>query len=250
MSKVDIEEYLDSYKPMVEAILQKSLPRKISKQYVDRISGKPAFGYDTQALENGLSTPVWDFLDRGGKRWRPTMFLLLVDALGGDVEKVRDFAAVIELVHNGTIIEDDIEDGAQLRRGRKCLHELFGVDTAINCGNAIYFLPLSMFVNNEHNFSSDTIVAAYNIYAREMINVHLGQAMDISWHRGEKDPALITESQYMQMCAYKTGTLARMSAKLAAVFSGARPDEVEILGKFAESIGVAFQIQDDILDIV
>ncbi len=73
--------------------------------------------------------------------------------------------------------------------------------------------------------------------------------MDIAWHKGLADADKLTEAQYLQMCAYKTGTLARMAAKLAAVLCEASDDTVERLGRFAEALGVAFQIQDDILDL-
>jgi geranylgeranyl pyrophosphate synthase len=82
-----------------------------------------------------------------------------------------------------------------------------------------------------------------------MINLSLGQAMDIAWHKGLADADKVTETQYLQMCAYKTGTLARMAAKIAAVLCEASDDTVERLGRFAEAIGVAFQIQDDVLDL-
>jgi len=89
----------------------------------------------------------------------------------------------------------------------------------------------------------------YEIYVKEMINLSLGQAMDIAWHRGLANADKISEKDYLQMCAYKTGTLARMSAKIAAVLAGANQELTEKLGRFAESIGVAFQMQDDILDL-
>jgi geranylgeranyl pyrophosphate synthase len=82
-----------------------------------------------------------------------------------------------------------------------------------------------------------------------MINLSMGQAMDIAWHRGIANADNLSEEDYLQMCAYKTGTLARMAAKIAAVLSDAEPQLVEKLGRFAESIGVAFQMQDDILDL-
>jgi len=77
----------------------------------------------------------------------------------------------------------------------------------------------------------------------------MGQAMDIAWHRGIANADNLSEDDYLQMCAYKTGTLARMAAKLAAVLAGAKKELVEKLGRYAESIGVAFQMQDDVLDL-
>jgi geranylgeranyl pyrophosphate synthase len=247
---VDIEEYLENSKKIIEPLIERALPKVINEGYVDFLSGRPSYAYDTVALNKGISEPVWDFLSRGGKRWRPALFLLIAKALGGDLDKTRSFAAIPELVHNGTIIIDDIEDGADTRRGEPSLHLKFGVDTAINSGNAIYFIPLAIIEANRKKFPDEVLLSLYSVYGKEMINVHMGQALDIAWHRGEREPTEIDEMQYMQMCAYKTGTLARMSAKFAAVLSGADQHQIEALGRFAESIGIAFQIQDDILDIV
>jgi len=247
---VDIEDYLEDSKKLIESIIEKALPKDIDEDYINYLSGRPLYGYDTMALNKGISDPVWDFLSRGGKRWRPALFLLMVKALGGDLEKAMRFAAIPELVHNGTIIIDDIEDGADIRRGEPSLHLKFGVDTAINSGNAIYFIPLAIIEDSKDSYTDDVLLELYSIYSKEMINVHMGQAMDIAWHRGEREPTDIEEGQYLQMCAYKTGTLARMSAKLAAALSGADKGQMNALGHLAESIGVAFQIQDDILDIV
>jgi geranylgeranyl pyrophosphate synthase len=144
---------------------------------------------------------------------------------------------------------DDIEDDSEFRRGKPCTHRLFGLDVAINVGNTMYYLPLLPLMKNRDMLSAEKLSKIYEIYVREMINLSLGQAMDIAWHRGLADADKVTETQYLQMCAYKTGTLARMSAKIAAVLCEASGDTVERLGSFAEAIGVAFQIQDDILDL-
>jgi len=105
-------------------------------------------------------------------------------------------------------------------------------------------------MKNRDKLPPDKMNKIYGIYVQEMINVGFGQAMDIAWHRGLANADEISEKQYMQMCAYKTGTIARMSAKIAAVLADASDDAIEKIGRFAESIGVAFQIQDDVLDLV
>lgn len=151
------------------------------------------------------------------------------------------------MTHN-TLLVDDVEDDSALRRGKPCTHKLYGVDVAVNAGNTMYFLPLLALKKNKNEFSCETIVKAYEVYAQEMINISYGQGMDIWWHKGKKEN--VTEDEYLQMCAYKTGTLARMAAKLGALLAGASDHEVELVGKFAESIGVAFQIQDDILNLI
>jgi geranylgeranyl pyrophosphate synthase len=113
----------------------------------------------------------------------------------------------------------------------------------------MYYLPLLSLIKHHDKLGDEKLSRIYEVYVQEMINLSLGQAMDIAWHKGLAEADKVTEKQYMQMCAYKTGTLARMAAKLAAVLSSASEDTVNRLGSFAEAVGIAFQIQDDILDL-
>jgi geranylgeranyl pyrophosphate synthase len=247
MGKNETEKTLEELKSKIDREMERLLPKTADKGQIERIFGRPRYEYDISSISKALNEPVWDFLGRGGKRWRPALFMLITEALGGDTKKLQEFAIVPELCHEGSIITDDIEDGGEMRRGKPCTHKIFGIDIAINAGNFLYFLPLAVFVKNRNKFDDKTLLRSYEIYAQEMTNIHAGQAMDIWWHKGNSNP---TETQYMQMCAYKTGTLARMSARLAVALSGGSEKQENALGKFAELIGVAFQIQDDILDIV
>ncbi len=188
-------------------------------------------------------------LDRGGKRWRPALFLLICEALGKKAKDYLDFAIIPEVVHNGTLVIDDIEDSSDVRRGKPCTYKIFDIDIAVNAGNAMYYLPLLPLMEKRKEIPVEKLTDIYQIYVQEMINLSVGQAMDIAWHRSLANADQISEEDYMQMCAYKTGTLARMAAKLAAVIAGADGQLVEKLGHFAESIGIAFQMQDDILDL-
>jgi geranylgeranyl pyrophosphate synthase len=113
----------------------------------------------------------------------------------------------------------------------------------------MYFLPLLAILRNKNKLTAARMNRLHAIYVEEMISISLGQAMDIAWHCEMVDANRISEQSYLQMCAYKTGTLARMAARMAAVAAGANEDLSEKLGRFAESIGIAFQIQDDILDL-
>ncbi|MCD6092426.1 MAG: polyprenyl synthetase family protein [Candidatus Aenigmarchaeota archaeon] len=246
---MSIEKILSEKKPLIDEVIEKYIPRKLDDRSMEFICGKTKYEYNIEACQKTIADPIWELLDRGGKRWRPTLFLLVAEALKGDMKKIRDFLIIPEVVHEGTLMIDDIEDSSELRRGKPCTHKIFGEDIAINAGNAMYYLPLLPFIKNKDKIDSETLAKAYNIYAQEMINISFGQGMDIAWHRGLADADNITEKEYMQMCAFKTGTLARMSAKLAAVLSNADNDITEKLGEFAESLGVAFQIRDDILDI-
>ncbi|MEM5812505.1 MAG: polyprenyl synthetase family protein [Candidatus Aenigmatarchaeota archaeon] len=247
MKTNETEKILEHFKKIIDREIEKILPKKPDKISMEKIFGKPKYSYDISAIFKTLNIPVWDSISRGGKRWRPTLFLLIANAMGGDIKKLKKFATITELIHTGSIIVDDIEDNGELRRGKPCLHKIFGTDVAINAGNFLYFFPLYILIKNSKDFDEKTLLRVYEIYAQEMINIHAGQAMDIWWHKGNENP---TESQYMQMCAYKTGTLARMAARMAVALSGGTKEQEDVLGEFAESIGIAFQIQDDILDIV
>ncbi|MBU0546742.1 MAG: polyprenyl synthetase family protein [Patescibacteria group bacterium] len=241
-------EYLESKKPEIDKIIEKYLPRKATQEWLKFVFGDPRYTYSPDAADAVFMKPIWNFIDRGGKRWRPVLFLLIVEAVGGDLEKVQDIVMIPEIIHNGSIIVDDIEDMGELRRNEPCLHKVFGVDVAINAGNFMYFYPLLALIKNKDNFTCVILQKAYETYAQEMINIHLGQGTDIFWHNGKA--VNIEEDEYLQMCAYKTGCLSRMSAKLAVILSGGSDQVVEAAGRVAETMGVAFQIQDDILDII
>jgi len=245
----DIKKILSEKKIIIDKVIEKYIPRRFDNKTIEFICGKPRYKYNIEAPQQALSKPLWEFLDRGGKRWRPALFLLLIEALGDDPKKYMDFVIIPEVVHNGSLIVDDIEDNSDIRRDKPCCHKIFGVDVAINCGNAMYFLPLLSLIKSRE-ISAETKNKIYGVYAQEMISLSFGQAMDIAWHKGIANADKITEGEYLQMCAYKTGTLARMSAKIAAILVGVSDRVLEKIGYFAESIGVAFQIQDDILNLI
>jgi len=242
---MDILDYLKKRAPLIDAKIREYLPERMGPEYLEWAFGKAQNTYDVEAVNKALSKPIWDFLHRGGKRWRPALFLLITEALGGDPEQVLDFAIIPELAHEGSIMIDDVEDSGELRRGKPCTHRIFGVDIAINAGNFMYFLPTLVFKRNRDKFDSKVLLRAYEVFLQELMAVHVGQAMDIQWHKNTSPN--ITESQYLQMCALKTGTLARLAARLAVVLSGGTPEQEAKVGKLAESLGIAFQIQDDIL---
>ncbi|MFH0713740.1 MAG: polyprenyl synthetase family protein [Candidatus Micrarchaeota archaeon] len=244
---VDIKKVLESNKAEIDAKIEEFIPKKLTREAMEKICGKARYAYDVETASQCIHGPAWDLLSRGGKRWRPGLFLLSHEAFGGDAKKVMDFVLIPEVVHNGTLMIDDIEDDSALRRGQPCTHKKYGVDVAINAGNAMYYLPLLALIKNKGKFPDAMLLKAYEVYSQEMINISYGQGMDIWWHRGNKYD--VSEQEYLQMCAYKTGTLARMSAKIGALLAGANDEQVEAIGKFAETIGVAFQIQDDILNL-
>jgi len=247
IKKGEIVEYLEKMKPEIDRIIENYLPKKVNKKWLEFTFGKPHYLFSQKAAQKALLDPSWDFLSRGGKRWRPVLFLLIAEAIGGDIKKVKDFVVIPEIIHNGTIIVDDLEDNSEMRRGKPCLHKIFGVDIAINVGNFLYFFPLLALIKNKSNFKPKVLIKAYETYIQELINLGFGQGTDIYWHKGNVKE--IDEKEYLQMCAFKTGCLSRMAAKLAVILSGGSDELAEKVGRVAESMGVAFQIQDDILNL-
>ncbi len=246
---MNILKFLEEKAPLLDKTIEKYIPRKFATNDVIFKLNPPNYSYNIEALNKAIADPIWDLLDRGGKRWRPVLFLLICEALGKNPADFLDFAIIPEVVHNGTLMIDDVEDSSDLRRDKKCTYKIFGLDIAVNAGNAMYYLPLLPLILNRKKISAETLRDIYEIYVQEMINLSMGQAMDIAWHKGLADTDDLTQEDYLQMCAYKTGTLSRMAAKIAAVLSETSKELIGKLGDFAESIGVAFQMQDDVLDL-
>lgn len=246
---LDVEKFLEEKAALIDKVIEKYIPRFFSEKAVLFRISPPHYAYNLEALNKAVAEPIWEFLDRGGKRWRPSLFLLICEALGKNPEDFVDFAIITEVIHNGTLMIDDIEDASEFRRGKPCTYKIYGLDIAINAGNAMYYLPLLPLMEKREKVSTEKLCKIYEIYVQEMISLSLGQAMDIAWHRGLANADRIGEKDYLQMCAYKTGTLARMSAKIAAVLADADDMLIEKLGRFAESVGIVFQMQDDILDL-
>ncbi len=247
---MNIEKFLEEKAPLVDKTIEKYIPRKFSKNSILFKVNPPMYSYNLESLNKAIAEPIWDMLDRGGKRWRPALFLLICESLGKESNYCLDFSIIPEVIHNGTLVIDDIEDSSEIRRGKPCTYKIFQIDIAVNAGNAMYYLPLLPLMSQREKLAPEIQRDVYEVYVQEMINLSMGQAMDIAWHRALANADELGEEDYLQMCAYKTGTLARMAAKMAAVLAGADTPLVEKLGRFAESIGVAFQMQDDILDLI
>ena len=242
-----MRDVLAEWRPVVDEAIEELLPREIDDDYLTDFFGEATYGYDPRAVQEALADPIWELLDRGGKRWRAVVFLLLVEAFGEDPHEYLPYACIPEVLHNGTIIVDDVEDGASMRRGEPALHLQHGTDIALNAGNAMYFQPLKVITRNPGNLDAETRLDAYEMLMHELNRTHLGQGMDIHWHN--EQAIRIGEPEYLEMCACKTGCLGRIVARLAAIVTD-QPAEVEDhVAQYAQFMSIAFQIGDDILDI-
>jgi octaprenyl-diphosphate synthase len=189
-----------------------------------------------------LFAPIKDILSRGGKRWRPLLMTLVCETLGGEGAALP-LAPLVEFSHNASLIHDDIEDNSDERRGKPAVHHIYGVDTAINSGSFFYFLSTACI----EAYPSGNKEYIYKLWAEYMRKLHLGQAMDISWHRDISSVPEIDE--YYVMCAMKTGCLARFAAELGAYAANASAETARQLGEAAEKLGIGFQILDDVKNL-
>lgn len=193
-----------------------------------------------------LGNIIEEFLERGGKRLRPYLCFICYKAVGGkDEELAIKISCIPEIIHNGSLIIDDIEDKSDIRRGKPCSYKLYGISLSINAGNFMYFLPFKIL--REIKARKKILVKAYETLIKNMTEIHKGQALDIGWEEHKKMDISIDD--YLKMVKYKTGAMARTSAELGALFGGGKKRQIKILGDFGETIGMAFQIQDDILNL-
>jgi geranylgeranyl diphosphate synthase type I len=183
-------------------------------------------------------------VDSGGKRLRPSMLLLAGEAAGGDAAVLAPAAVSIELIHNFTLIHDDIMDNADVRRGRPAVHKIWGQSGAILAGDTLYskaFQVLGMTAARPQ-----LILGAMNLLSRTCTAICEGQWLDMEFESRER----VTETEYMEMIEKKTGVLYGASAGIGALLSGADPDVVDALDQYGRLTGMGFQLQDDIIDLI
>jgi len=168
----------------------------------------------------------------GGKRVRPTVTVLVCEALDGEVGDAVDFAVGIELVHNASLVIDDIIDESELRRGTPAAWAEFGHGPAIIASDGLLGEAFALFSADER---------AMQAVAESMVELGEGEATELI-----AQPT--NEAEYMQLARRKTGALFRAAAELGAIAADADPYTVEAVGEYAERVGVAFQMRDDVLD--
>lgn len=168
----------------------------------------------------------------GGKRVRPTVTVLACEAAGGGPADAVDFAAGIELVHTASLVIDDIIDRSALRRGTESAWTAFGYGDAIITSDGLLGEAFALFSPNPQ---------ATTAVAEAMVELGEGEAIELVARP-------TTEHEYMELARRKTGALFRAAAELGALAADADPHTVELFGEYAERVGVAFQIRDDVLD--
>lgn len=186
-----------------------------------------------------------DLTQAGGKGIRPLLVLLTAEALGGTWNQALSGACAVELLHNFSLIHDDIEDQSDTRRGRPTLWKKWGIAQAINTGDAMFSLAGIGLLGLSESLSPEAALKAGRVFHQTCLRLTQGQHQDIAFEDRQK----INLEEYWQMVAGKTAALIALSTELGAICAGAPADRQNSLRDFGHFLGLAYQVQDDILGI-
>jgi geranylgeranyl pyrophosphate synthase/predicted secreted hydrolase len=210
-------------------------------------------GVGAEDVVDSLVRPIREIVDRGGKGWRSYAALACIDVVGGDSREFLHWLPIPELLHVGSLIIDDVEDESLVRRGGPSCHALFGVPRAVNAGTAAYFLAEPPVAKDD--LPPESQLRIYRLYFDAMRAGHAGQAIDLHGFEHLAADAVRTgdvgtlEGRVLAMHRLKTAVPAGMLARIGAVLGGGTEQQIEELGRFFESVGLAFQIMDDVLNL-
>jgi geranylgeranyl pyrophosphate synthase len=212
--------------------------------------GLDADGQIGAILRDALISPVNELISNHGKKIRGTLVNLAFRLLNHEPRSsvvsargIRVGAQVLELIHAGSLIVDDIEDGSQMRRGRPALHVRHGVPLALNAGNWLYFWPFQLVA--DIGLPRETTLAAYEAYQRTLLRAHFGQALDLGTRVDSLDQDCVSEICLASL-ALKTGALTGFAMVLGGLIAGADETTASLLDDFGRELGVALQMFDDI----
>jgi geranylgeranyl diphosphate synthase type II len=205
----------------------------IIQQAIDELS------YPTQPPD--LYEPISYILSIGGKRMRPALLLMACDLFGGDVNKAVKAALAIEVFHNFTLMHDDIMDKAPLRRGKVTVHERWNPNIAILAGDAMMVEANKLMLQVDDNILRKVM----DVFNDTATGVCEGQQFDMSFESRDR----VSAGEYINMICLKTSVLLGGALKIGALIGGANDKDADLIYTFGEQLGIAFQLQDDILDV-
>lgn len=188
-----------------------------------------------------LYEPIRYVLSMGGKRIRPVLMLLSYNLFKEDPETILMPACALETYHNYTLLHDDFMDNADLRRGHETVHKKWNANTAILSGDSMLVLAYQRM----QQCSSDKMSEVLALFTETALEIGEGQEYDMAFeHRDD-----VSEEEYIEMIRLKTSVLLACALKIGAILAGASKEDADNLYRFGEQIGLAFQLQDDFLDV-
>ncbi len=231
---MDLSNYQALFLPAIETRLVADLHNYLDRAYPEL---KEAIFYHF-----GMTT---EKETKGGKRIRPLLVLLIADVLGIEWQLVLPAASAVEMLHNFSLIHDDIEDHSSTRRGRLTVWEKWGVEKAINIGDVLFSMAMQTIQSRELPFHVEAISESSYFFANTAFNLLQGQQMDMDFE-GDAD---IDPQSYLKMIAGKTGALLAYCCEVSAILAECAPDVREHLHAIGMNLGLSFQIYDDWLGI-
>lgn len=209
-------------------------------QLLDRINTHVSELQFTRTPE-GLYDPIQYVLSLGGKRIRPVLMLMAYNLYKEDVVSIYGPATGIEIYHNYTLLHDDLMDRADVRRGKTTVHKVWGDNTAILSGDAMLVLAYQYMTES----TSAHLKEVLDLFSLTALEICEGQQLDMDFEQRND----VAEEEYLEMIRLKTAVLLASSLKIGAILGGASHQDAEALYDFGMQIGVAFQLQDDLLDV-
>ncbi len=188
-----------------------------------------------------LYTPIHYVLSMGGKRIRPVLMLLAYQLYKDDPESILMQATALETYHNYTLLHDDLMDNADLRRGHETVHRKWNANQAILSGDSMLVLAYERMAQ----CPKDKLAQVLSIFTETALEIGEGQQYDIDFEQRTD----VKEEEYIEMVRLKTSVLLACALKIGATLAGAPEEDLRNLYKFGEQVGLAFQLQDDFLDV-
>ncbi len=215
------------------------------EEYKDRVRNINEYLMHTLDVieDKNLKAAMAHYPAAGGKRLRPLLSTIACEAVGGKVDSAIPFGAALEIVHNFTLVHDDVMDEDDTRRGIKTVHAQFGVPEAILSGDALFARAFEVVLDSE--VEDGSLVRLVDILARAVRLLAEGQQMDMDF----EDAKTVTSDQYMRMIELKTAVLYSAAAQGGAIVGGASDQQEDALAEYGRLMGLGFQIWDDILDL-
>lgn len=187
-----------------------------------------------------LYEPIDYILSLGGKRMRPVLTLMAADAFGADCKKALPAAVAVEMFHNFSLVHDDIMDDAPLRRGNATVHEKWDLNTAILSGDAMLILAYRYF----EEYEPVVFRSLAKLFSKTALEVCEGQQWDVDFESRND----VTLPEYLKMIEYKTAVLVAAALQMGAIVAGTTEENCRLIYEFGRNLGIAFQLQDDLLD--
>ncbi|MFD9739046.1 polyprenyl synthetase family protein [Umezawaea sp. NPDC059074] len=248
------EEFLGRLRDITHAEVRALYPDAPSAASTTDLAGVDATGLPHAVVHDALVRPVRHVVDAGGRGWRTFATCAAIEMFGVSSDPFTPLLGVVELVHSGNLVVDDVEDDSPLRRGVPAAHVVHGVATAVNAGTAAYF-ALDRIVPRILPDDDRLRLRVYQTFLRSVRAAHVGQAVDIAGHRAAMDLAVATGDGTALVdgvrgaLRFKTGMPARAFAEIGALVAGADEERVAAVGDYFEAVGLAYQITDDLMDL-